>query len=122
MNQRTGGSTAKRVTVTVTLLGVLAAAVSYSARAGDLVARRRRRSRAKPANPTSSQSASFTYTDSQAITKFQCQLDGAGFTDCGTAKALDEVVPGPLAAGSHTFQVRAVYGHQDELGHARTSG
>jgi large repetitive protein len=65
---------------------------------------------ASPLNPSSSQTASFTYTDSQAITKFQCQLDGGGFSDCGTTRPSTKSYAGPLAQGSHTFQVRAVSG------------
>jgi len=64
---------------------------------------------AKPANPTNSTSANFTYTDSSTITKFQCQLDGGGWVDCGTVKTGSSKSYTGLAAGSHTFQVRAVY-------------
>jgi hypothetical protein len=59
-----------------------------------------------PANPTTQTSASFTYTDSQAVTKFQCSLDGAAFVDCGTTRPSTKSYSG-LAGGSHTFQVRA---------------
>src|SRR4051794_1821110 len=62
---------------------------------------------AKPAATTSSTSASFTYTDSGTITKFQCSLDGAAFADCGTTKPSTKSYSG-LTAASHTFQVRAV--------------
>ena len=62
-----------------------------------------------PANPATSTSASFTYTDSQAVTKFQCQLDGGGFSDCGTTRPSTKSYSG-LAQGSHTFQVHAVSG------------
>jgi large repetitive protein len=61
---------------------------------------------AGPANPTNQTSATFTYTDSQAVTKFQCSLDGAAFADCGTTRPSSKTYSG-LAAGSHTFQVRA---------------
>ncbi len=60
-----------------------------------------------PASPTISQSGSFVYTDSQAVSKFQCSLDNANFTDCGTTRPSSTSYSG-LAAGSHTFQVRAV--------------
>ena len=109
MKRRNGMSTATRVTITATFIGVLAAAVSYSAALATSPLPAPTMS-AKPANPTSSQSASFTYTDSQAVTKFQCQLDGTGFTDCGTTRPSTKSYPGPLAAGSHTFQVRAMSG------------
>src|SRR5207253_2428279 len=55
-----------------------------------------------PANPTNAQTASFTYTDSQAITKFQCSLDGSAFQDCGTTRPSSTAYPGPLSAASHT--------------------
>lgn len=65
---------------------------------------------AGPANPTNVQSASFTYTDSAAITRFECQRDGLGFAACGTTRPSTMAYAGPLAEGSHTFQVRAVSG------------
>jgi hypothetical protein len=70
-------STARRATTGVALLGVLATAVFFaaSALAGGSLATPS--ITVKPANPTNSQSASFTYTDSSTITKFQCQLDGS---------------------------------------------
>ena len=62
-----------------------------------------------PPNPSSSRSASFTYTDSQAITRFECSLDGAAFAACGTARPSSKSYGG-LADGPHTFRVRAVSG------------
>ncbi len=62
-----------------------------------------------PASPTNSLSASFTYTDSQVVTKFQCSLDisaSASFTDCGTTRPSSKSYT--VAAGAHTFYVRAV--------------
>jgi hypothetical protein len=64
---------------------------------------------ANPPNPSSLTSASFTYTDSAAITKFQCKLDSGSFADCGTAKPSTKSYSS-LTAGSHTFQVKAVSG------------
>lgn len=72
-----------------------------------------------PANPTNQTSASFTYTDSQAVTKFQCALDGGSFVDCGTALPSTKTYAG-LAGGSHTFQVRA-FVQQGGLTSAATS-
>jgi hypothetical protein len=60
-----------------------------------------------PANPTNSTSASFTYTDSGAITRFECSLDGSTYATCGTTRPSTKAYVG-LAAGSHTFRVRAV--------------
>ncbi len=65
---------------------------------------------AKPANPTNQISASFTYTDSQSVS-FQCSLDGSSFAACGgPGTSGSKSYPGPLAAGSHQFQVKAVSG------------
>src|SRR5690348_3602289 len=64
----------------------------------------------KPANPTNSQSAAFTYTDSQSVT-FQGALDGGSFVACGApGTSGSKSYAGPLAAGSHQFQVKAVSG------------
>jgi hypothetical protein len=60
-----------------------------------------------PANPTNQTSAHFTYTDSQAGVKFQCQLDGAGYSECPSSGI---TYAGPIAEGSHTFKVQAVAG------------
>ena len=61
----------------------------------------------KPANPTSSTSAAFTYSDSQSGT-FQCALDSPTFSTCGsgTAGSFSHAV----GAGSHTFKVRIKVG------------
>jgi hypothetical protein len=90
------------------LLGVLALGVAVEAAfaANSLAAPT---ITASPANPTSSQTASFTYTHSQAITKFQCAMDGGSYVDCGTTRPSSKTYTG-LAAGAHTFRVRAVSG------------
>ncbi len=59
----------------------------------------------KPANPTSSTAAGFTYTDSPSVT-FQCSLDGGAFASCGSGTSGSKSYSG-LAAGSHTFKVHA---------------
>ena len=57
-----------------------------------------------PANPTNATSASFTFSDTDpTATSFQCQIDGGGFGGCTSPKTY-----GPLAAGSHTFDVKAL--------------
>ncbi len=64
---------------------------------------------AKPANPTNVTSASFSFTDALAGVTYVCALDTPTFTAC----ASPQNYPGPLAQGSHTFQVKAVSGvHQ----------
>jgi len=103
-----GVSTARRAAAIAVLLGALAVVTwATSALAGSTLPAPT--ISAKPANPTSSTSASFTYTDSSSITKFQCQLDGGAWTDCGTTRPSSKSYTG-LAAGGHTFCVRAVSG------------
>ena len=99
----------KRVIVAAAALGAIltavfvAAAIAGGSLAAPVIT-------VKPANPTTSTSASFTYTDSSTITKFQCQHDGGTYVDCGTNKAGSSVSYSGLAAGSHTFYVKAISG------------
>jgi hypothetical protein len=65
-----------------------------------------------PFNPTNQTSATFTYTDSSSITRFECSLDSSTFTACGTTRPSTKTYPGPLSAAAHTFKVRAVSGSQ----------
>ncbi len=58
----------------------------------------------KPANPTNSTTASFTYHATPASDSFECKLDGASFATC---PAIGIEYAGPLAEGMHTFRVRA---------------
>jgi hypothetical protein len=59
----------------------------------------------KPADPTSSTSATFAFTGPSKAT-FQCQLDAAALAACTSPK----IYAGPLAQGRHTFQVKAISG------------
>jgi hypothetical protein len=58
----------------------------------------------KPANPTNSTTASFTYHSTPAGASFECKLDAAAFASCEPS-GISYV--GPLGEGNHTFQVHA---------------
>jgi hypothetical protein len=60
----------------------------------------------KPANPTKSTSASFTYSATPAAeAEFECSLDGVPFASCPLSGV---TYAGPLTETSHSFEVRAV--------------
>jgi hypothetical protein len=58
-----------------------------------------------PANPATSPSATFTFTDSRARVTFKCALDSAVFSACASGITYTGLPP-----GSHTFRVVAVSG------------
>jgi hypothetical protein len=58
---------------------------------------------AAPADPAADAAASFEFSSPEAGSTFQCSLDGAPLADC----ASPQTYPGPLAEGSHTFNVVA---------------
>lgn len=88
-----------------TLTGVLAAKVSVNAPTIT----------AGPTGSVSSTSASFSFTDSPASLTFQCQLDAGAIASCTSPKPYSG-----LAAGSHTFQVRAISGSDQSAFTSRT--
>ncbi|HXH97371.1 MAG TPA: hypothetical protein VNH40_09200, partial [Gaiellaceae bacterium] len=56
-----------------------------------------------PSNPTTETSATFIFEDTDTAATFQCSLDGSRFAACTSP----QIYAGPLAAGNHTFRVRA---------------
>jgi hypothetical protein len=65
-----------------------------------------------PTSPTSSTGATFTFSSTQVGSTFECSLDGAPFAACTSPDGYTG-----LAAGSHTFDVRA----RDTAGNADTT-
>jgi LPXTG-site transpeptidase (sortase) family protein len=63
-----------------------------------------------PADPDNDPNPAFEFmgNDISGIADFECQLDGGGFSLCGTGNKI-----GPLTDGPHTFDVRAI----DNTGH-----
>ena len=55
-----------------------------------------------PPSLTNQDGAAFTFTADESPVTFQCRLDGAAFSGCGTPIAY-----AGLADGAHTFRVRA---------------
>ena len=55
-----------------------------------------------PANPSNSADASFTFSSADGTATFECSLDGGAYAGCASSKNYTG-----LAAGSHTFAVRA---------------
>jgi len=56
----------------------------------------------KPSNPTKALTATFAFTSTKSYSTFECMLDGSAWAACASPKNYTG-----LAAGSHTFKVRA---------------
>jgi large repetitive protein len=87
----------------VTLLGALAIAAGFAFAASSPPAPT---ITSHPATPTTSTSGAFSFADTQSGVTFQCSLDGAAYSACSSPKSYSG-----LAAGSHTFAVRATDTH-----------
>jgi hypothetical protein len=66
-----------------------------------------------PSGLVNSATASFTFSDAEAGTTFECKLDGGSYVACTSPKSYSS-----LAEGSHTFYVRA----KDAAGNLSTAG
>ena len=55
-----------------------------------------------PSNPSSSTSASFSFSSTDSNSTFQCQMDNGGYQSCTSPKTYTN-----LSVGSHTFYVKA---------------
>jgi hypothetical protein len=58
----------------------------------------------RPADPSDSSTASFTYSSNELGSSFECALDGAAFSSCSPGG----IAYSGLADGPHTFAVRAI--------------
>lgn len=65
-----------------------------------------------PPNPDNDTTPAFTFSSLDLTAAFACQIDGGGYSACNSGDTF-----GPLADGTHTFDVRAV----DPLGNADPS-
>jgi hypothetical protein len=66
----------------------------------------------QPSNPTNATTASFSFTSPKAGAKFQCALDGGGYSFCSSPKTYSG-----LSDGSHSFKVQTI----DEIGNEDAS-
>jgi hypothetical protein len=57
----------------------------------------------EPANPTGVNSATFTFSDTQAGVTFECSIDGLPFSACPSG-----IIYSPVSVGQHSFEVKAL--------------
>ncbi len=68
----------------------------------------------RPADPSSQNAATFTYSDSQSGVSLECQLDSGSYAGCPGGKKTYS----SLSDGKHTFRVRAAAGPKTSAGSA----
>jgi hypothetical protein len=99
----TRASAAKKVSLGLTLLGALFAVATLAAGALGAAGPPAPTITSAPSNPTNNTAATFTFSGAPAGGSYQCKLDAAAFSGCTSPKSYSG-----LAAGTHTFQVRAL--------------
>ena len=65
----------------------------------------------EPTNPTTSQTAAFTYSDAILLTSFRCSLDGSAYSQCGAVIDLPSkgaITYTNLSLAQHCFSVEGV--------------
>jgi hypothetical protein len=60
-----------------------------------------------PPDPSTSRTATLTYTNVFDVSRFECSLDGSPFAPCGTERP-SSITYTELSEGRHAFRVRAV--------------
>jgi hypothetical protein len=95
MSRRRGIAAAAILMLALGVVGVAAAADSNTIAKPSIAG--------APANPSTVDTARFTFTDATAGVGFQCKLDSATYSSCSSGVSYSA-----LKLGAHTFSVRAV--------------